>query len=133
MTYSRDVCARERCSARVREGCRDCDGVVDLEMMCARIRARLVVRRDDDAASEGASRCARARVRVLTVCVCVRVRVGWVARRRRTFAGGFARVARRDHSLRRFRERVGWIVQGCRSRCPGVVRGGDDVRDGVRE
>ena len=44
-------------------GCRDCDGVVDLEMMCARIRARLVVRRDHDAASEGASDA--------RVCACV--------------------------------------------------------------
>jgi len=41
--------------ARSGGGCRDCDGVVDLEMMCARTRARLVVRRDDDAAGEGAS------------------------------------------------------------------------------
>ena len=56
MTYSRDVCARERCVARAfGGGCRDCDGVVDLELMCARFLARLVVRRDADAAGEEAS------------------------------------------------------------------------------
>ena len=50
------MCARASDAARAfGGGCRDCDGVVDLEMMCARIRARLVVRRDDDAAGEGAS------------------------------------------------------------------------------
>lgn len=57
-------CVRARAMRRARSGgCRDCDGVVDLEMMCARIRARLVVRRDHDAASEGASDA--------RVCACV--------------------------------------------------------------
>jgi hypothetical protein len=50
------MCARASDAARVRSGgCRDCDGVVDLEMMCTRFLARLVVRRDADAAGEGAS------------------------------------------------------------------------------
>ena len=53
--FARCVRARAMRRARVRGGCRDCDGVVDLEMMCARFLARLVVRRDADAAGEGAS------------------------------------------------------------------------------